>query len=149
VTDNGNGTFSWSYPTTGKLSDDVFITATDSAGLKGQIPFALDITDVAPTIKKLKVSPKKVKAGKKPKVKLTLSEPAKVEFKIKRAKPKKPKVTDKLSKDFAEAGKQATKLKAKFKRKALPPGKYKLTAKATDSGGLTSKRAKTSFTLKR
>jgi FtsP/CotA-like multicopper oxidase with cupredoxin domain len=46
VTDTGGGTWSWSYPTTGAPNESglVYVTATDSGGLKGQVAFNLTVT---------------------------------------------------------------------------------------------------------
>jgi len=45
VTDTGGGTWSWSYPTTGAPNESqlVYVTATDSGGLKGQVAFSLTV----------------------------------------------------------------------------------------------------------
>ena len=158
VTDTGGGTWSWTYPTVGEQSKIVYITATDSAGLRGQIPFQLDVIDQPPAISNLKVKPKKVKASggkkrdgtlelkkaKKAKIKFTLSEPANVKFKLKRT-PKKKGGKKNFSKDLATAGKQTVKLKTK----GLPAGKYKLTAQATDPAGLQGGKATTKFKVKK
>ena len=129
----------------------VYITATDSQGLKGQIPFQLNINglppvDAAPAITKLKVRPKTMTLANakknRAKVKLTLSEAAKVKFKAKRTKPKRPNASKKFGKGL-DAGKQRLRLKSK----KLPPGKYKLIARATDGGGLRSKKATTKFKI--
>ena len=50
VTDNGGGTFTWKYPTGTDNTQDVFVTATDSTGLKGQTAFALQVTNTPPTL---------------------------------------------------------------------------------------------------
>ena len=48
VTDTGGGTWSWSYPTTGAPNESqlVYVTATDSAGLKGQVAFSLTVGEI-------------------------------------------------------------------------------------------------------
>ncbi len=157
VTDTGGGTWSWTYPTVGEQSKIVYITATDSAGLRGQIPFQLNVNDQPPSISKLKVKPKKIKASgkkrdarlelkkaKKAKITFNLSEPSKVKFKLKRT-PKKKGAKKSFSKDLKAAGKQSVKLKTK----GLPAGKYKLTAQATDPAGLVGGKVTTKFKIKK
>ena len=48
VTDTGGGTWSWSYPTTGAPNESqlVYVTATDAAGLKGQVAFSLIVGEI-------------------------------------------------------------------------------------------------------
>ncbi|MFL5832225.1 MAG: multicopper oxidase domain-containing protein [Solirubrobacteraceae bacterium] len=48
VVDNGGGNFKWSLPTGAHNSQFVYLTATDSNGLKSQIPFFLKIVNVGP-----------------------------------------------------------------------------------------------------
>jgi FtsP/CotA-like multicopper oxidase with cupredoxin domain len=50
VTDTGSGEYTWTYPTGGDSSRIVYITATDSGGRKGQIPFQLKIDNTAPQL---------------------------------------------------------------------------------------------------
>ncbi|HEV7769334.1 MAG TPA: multicopper oxidase domain-containing protein [Solirubrobacterales bacterium] len=173
VVDNGNGTFTWTYPTTAADSTQiVYVTATDSNGLKGQIPFYLKVNpgstpaaNVAPVLKRLRVTPKRflsargktklqranvsARVRRGAKIGFTLSEPAKVRFVVKRLVPRRPRVkTVTFSRNIKKAGKRTVRFTANFKRRgALPPGKYKLTAQATDSGGLKSKQASTRFKI--
>ena len=92
---------------------------------------------------------KKRKKGAK--IRFTLTEAAKVKFEIKRLRPKRPKVkAPKFSRNVKKAGKRAIAFSGRFKRTgALPPGKYKLTARATDAAGRKSKRASTTFKIVR
>jgi len=174
VTDHGGGRYTWSYPTGGADSTQmVYVTATDSHGLRSQIPLYLKVnpsaaTDSAPALSKLRVVPKRFAAvGSKPKrkkraggskrkprgakIKFALSEPAKVQFTVKRVAPKRPRVkAQRFSRDFKRGGNVAMRFSGRFKRSgALPPGKYALTAKATDRGGLGSRTASTRFTILR
>jgi FtsP/CotA-like multicopper oxidase with cupredoxin domain len=51
VTDNGGGKWSWKdVPTAADSSGLIFVTATDSGGLKGQTAFQLEITNTPPTL---------------------------------------------------------------------------------------------------
>jgi FtsP/CotA-like multicopper oxidase with cupredoxin domain len=173
IADKGNGTYAWTYPTgAADTSRIVYVTATDSKGLKGQIPFYLGVTgggtiaNVAPVLSKLKVTPKRLlparaatklkraNASKKKrklgaKIRFRLSEPAKVQFTLKRIAPKRPRLKAvKFSRSFKSGGKKAVFFSARFKaRGALPAGKYKLTARAVDSGGLKSKQLQTRFVV--
>ncbi len=179
VADNGGGKYTWTYPTSStETSQLVYITGTDSHGLKGQIPFYLQVGPnqaQPPVLKKLKVTPKAFaaakgitklkrastsKKGKKKKkrgakIRFGLSKPAKVQFTLKRVKPKRPKVkAPKFSRQIKKAGNSAVRFTGRFKKgkkkkKPLPPGKYRLTAQATDSGGLKSKRLTTTFKILR
>jgi FtsP/CotA-like multicopper oxidase with cupredoxin domain len=172
VTDNGEGKYTWTYPTSFTEANQlVYITGTDSHGLKGQIPFYLQIgPNQAPVLNKLKVTPKvfaaakaktklkrastskkKKKKKRGAKIRFNLSEPAKVQFTLKRVRPRKPKVkTPKFSRQVTKVGNSAIRFTGRFKKKsALPPGKYKLTAQATDNGGLQSRRLTTTFKILR
>jgi len=171
VTDTGGGTYSWSFATGTSDTQIVYVTATDSNGLKGQIPFYLKIDKSgAPVLKKLKVAPKtfapakavtkykrasasKRKVRRGAKIWFRLSKPAKVNFTVKRINPKRPKVkVKKFSRKIKKAGKRKVWFTARFKagkkKKALPPGKYKLTAQAFASGK-RSKRLGTRFRIVR
>ncbi len=173
VVDNGGGKYTWSLPTTSSTATQiVYVTGTDSHGLKGQIPFYLKmngapVTNTSPVVKHLRVRPKsftvghgntklkRAAAGKaKHKrggatIKFSLSEAAKVQFTIKRVAPKRPKLKlKKLSRSFKSGGNKKLRFSGRFKHGgALPAGKYKLTAQAIDSGGLRSKRVSTRFKI--
>ncbi|MEX2108245.1 MAG: multicopper oxidase domain-containing protein [Solirubrobacterales bacterium] len=174
VTDNGGGKYTWTYPTTSADSTQiVYVTATDSNGLKGQIPLYLKVNpapapNVKPVIKKLRVVPrkfavakgftklklastsKKAKKRRGTKIRFTLSEPARVKFTVKRLRPKRPKVKVRtFSRNMKKGGKKTVRFTGRFKGKkgTLPSGKYKLIAQATDSGGLKSKRRSTRFKI--
>ncbi|MDX6582439.1 MAG: hypothetical protein QOI10_1623 [Solirubrobacterales bacterium] len=163
VTDTGGGTWAWTQTLgTEETSKFVYITATDSKGLKGQAPFQLNVNPTAPKITGLKVDPKKFyptksamsltrNGKKKPKgstIKFNLSKGSTVSFAIDKLKPKKPKVSQKTFSRGLTAGDQAIKLTGNFNGKKLPKGKYQLTALATDSGGLQSAAATTTFKVK-
>ncbi len=173
VVDNGGGKYTWTYPTsTADASRIVYVTATDSKGLKGQIPFYLGVTgaapvaNVAPVLSRLKVTPKRLSPARAAtklkrantskkkrklgaKIRFRLSEPAKVQFTLKRVAPKRPRMkTLKFSRNFQAGGKKAVRFTARFKRRgALAAGKYKLTAQAVDPGGLRSRRLQTRFVV--
>ncbi len=172
VADNGGGNFTWTYPTAYTEADQlVYVTATDAGGLKGQVPFYMRTTpNQAPVMTKLKVRPKKFaaakartklkasiskkkkKGGKKKraaKIRFNLSEPAAVQFTLKRVRPKKPRIKiPAFSRDVARTGSIAVGFTGRFKRKKpLPPGKYRLTARATDPGGLQSGQLATVFRI--
>jgi hypothetical protein len=53
VHDNGSGHYTWTFPTGPAPSQIVYITATDTSGLKAQIPFSLDVNDLGPPVLKL------------------------------------------------------------------------------------------------
>jgi FtsP/CotA-like multicopper oxidase with cupredoxin domain len=162
VTDNGGGgNWTWTYKAGAEdTSKMVYVTATDSKGLKGQFPFQLNVNPTAPTIDTLKVTPKKFApkgskkphaAAKKKKKKATisfnLSKASNVNFTVKRIKPKKPKKAAKTFTQTLTAGAQAVKFTGRFNNKALPRGKYSLTAVATDTGGRVSTVASTKFKI--
>jgi hypothetical protein len=162
VTDNGGGgNWTWTYKAGAEdTSKMVYVTATDSQGLKGQVPFQLKVNPTAPTIDTLKVTPKKFTpkgskkphaAAKKKKKKATisfnLSKASNVNFTVKRIKPKKPKKAAKTFTQTLTAGAQAVKFTGRFNNKALPPGKYSLTAVATDTGGRVSAPVSTKFKI--
>ncbi len=176
VADNGGGKYTWTFPTSAvDHTQLVYVTGTDSHGLKGQIPFYLKVNpgptpaiDEAPTLKKLKLTPmafrparsitklkrpsiSKAKAKKGgAKIWFRISEPARVQFTLKRLKPKRPKVTKKFSRTVKAAGKRKVNFSGRFKKGgALPPGKYKLSAQATDSAGQRSKKVSTGFKILR
>jgi FtsP/CotA-like multicopper oxidase with cupredoxin domain len=167
---NGIGSYTWTFPTTGSTgSQIVYVTATDSNGLKGQIPFSLKVNgtpNTAPVLKKLKVVPKTFKPSAKKtkvnatiskkakrgaKIKFNLSEAATVKFTVKKLKPKKPKLKKptSFSRTVKSGGNKVVKFSGRIKNRKLPPGKYKLIAQATDSGGLKSKSVTTKFKIVR
>ena len=163
VVDNGGGNYTWTNPTSSTdTSRLVYVTATDSHGLEGQIPFSLQVgpaganqardqENQAPVLRKLKLTPKVFAAAKATTIRFNLSEPATVRFTVKRVRPRKPKMkTSSFSRQVKKAGNVAIGFTARFKRKKpLPPGKYRLTAQATDGGGLKSKRLSTTFRIVR
>ncbi|HET6998252.1 MAG TPA: multicopper oxidase domain-containing protein [Solirubrobacterales bacterium] len=178
IVDNGDGRFTWTAPTSSSDSSQlVYITATDSRGLKGQIPFYLQVgpaapeqlpgpKNQAPILAGLKVTPKVFAAAKGTtklrqanasrkkrgtKIHFNLSESASVRFTVKRVRPKNPRVsTPSFSRQVSKAGSATIGFTGRFKKKkALPPGKYQLTAEATDSGGLKSKPLTTTFRIVR
>jgi hypothetical protein len=173
VTDRLGGQYTWNFTTgANEGSHLVFITATDSHGLKGQIPLYLNVNAVnapnqKPVLKKLRVIPKKFapakgttklkradaskRKGGGAKISFHISEAAKVQFTIKRLIPKRPKVkVPTFSRRVKSGGKKTVRFTGRFKRTgALKAGKYKLTALASDSGGLKSKRVSTTFKIVR
>jgi FtsP/CotA-like multicopper oxidase with cupredoxin domain len=48
VHDNGGGNYTWTFPTGAAASQVVYVTATNASGLKGQIPFFLQIKNLGP-----------------------------------------------------------------------------------------------------
>ncbi len=173
VTDNGGGKYTWTYPTSSADSTQiVYVTATDSNGLKGQIPLYLKVNpapvlpNTAPGLTRLRVTPKRFtpasgvtkksanvskRARRGTTIRFTLSEQANVQFTVKRVAPRRPRLKVKtFRRNVKTAGNKKVRFTARFKRSgALRPGKYKLTARATDSGGLKSKRRSTTFTIVR
>jgi FtsP/CotA-like multicopper oxidase with cupredoxin domain len=172
VANSSGGKYTWTYPTSAATTSGViYVTATDSHGLKGQIPFYLTVSSTAvtntrPVLKKLRVIPKRfapsrgmtklkrasASKGKRhgARVRFTLSEGAKVQFSLKRLVPKRPHVkAPKFSRQFKQGGKKALRFTGRFRRGALPAGRYKLFAQARDSGGLKSKRVSTRFKIVR
>ncbi|HEX5712188.1 MAG TPA: multicopper oxidase domain-containing protein [Solirubrobacterales bacterium] len=167
LVDHGNGRFTWTDPKPAPGGQLVYITATDSNGLKGQIPFYLEAGDPGPTpapvaklpapglvdeppvLKSLKLTPKRFKTKNGTKIRFNLSEPASVQFTVKRIRPRKPKVQPPaFSRPVAKAGDTAIGFNGRLKRnRSLPPGKYRITATATDSGGLKSAPSATTFVI--
>jgi FtsP/CotA-like multicopper oxidase with cupredoxin domain len=156
VTDTGGGNWSWTYTAgTEETSKFVYITATDAPGNKGQAPFQLNVNPTAPTIGGLVVDPKKFKPSKdsmkKPpkgsKIRFDLSKASTVDFTVSKLKPKKPKVSQKAFSRTLTSGAQAVTLTGRFNGKALPKGKYQLTAQATDAEGRASSQATTTFKI--
>jgi FtsP/CotA-like multicopper oxidase with cupredoxin domain len=176
VVDNGGGKYTWTFPTTASTPTQiVYVTATDSHGLKGQIPFFLTLkkgapsNNTSPAIKHLRVVPKSFAVGKGTtklkrasaskakhrrggaKIKFNLSEASTVTFRIKRVAPKRPHLSAKaISRKFKSGGNKSVGFSGRFKHGGpLPPGKYKLTAQAVDGGGLRSKRVTAGFKIHR
>jgi FtsP/CotA-like multicopper oxidase with cupredoxin domain len=165
---NGIGSYTWTFPAADH-SQIVYVTATDSNGLKGQIPFSLKVNgsaNAAPVLKKLKVVPKTFRASAKKtkvnatiskkakkgtKIKFNLSEAATVKFTVRKLKPKKPKLKKPTSfnRTVKSGGNKVVKFSGRIKNRKLPPGKYKLIAQATDSGGLKSPQVTTKFKIVR
>jgi FtsP/CotA-like multicopper oxidase with cupredoxin domain len=179
VADSGGGRYTWTGPAAAS-SQVVYITATDSKGLKGQIPFylqvgpggpgqppvprAADPKDQAPVLEGLTLTPRvfataggTTKLGatasqkRGAKIRFKLSEPAAVRFTLKRVRPKNPRVqAPSFRRQVEKAGKATIGFSGRFKKAgALPPGKYRLTAEATDSGGLKSVSRTTTFRIVR
>jgi FtsP/CotA-like multicopper oxidase with cupredoxin domain len=173
VTDNGGGKYTWTYSTSkADASRLVFITGTDSHGLKGQIPFYLNVSTARnrrPVLKKLKVIPRKFAPAhavtkfkraessrrrhkrRGARIFFRISEAAKVQFTVKRVRPRRPRLkVTKFSRRVKKGGKRKVRFTGRFKRTgALPRGVYKLTARAIDSGHLKSKRVSTKFKIVR
>lgn len=120
-----------------------------------------------PVVTKPSVSPSTVKSGKSFKIKFTLSETASVNIAIekasagKKSKGKCVKPTRKLRKKknctryakvttlshLGTVGANSVKFKGKVGKKALKPGKYRVSIVATDAAGNASKAATKSFTV--
>ena len=128
MTDEGGGDYTWRFrrPTGGDRV--IHLTATDSNGLKGQIPFFLDKW---PEISRLRVKGNRIR--------FKLTEDARVRFKLRR-------VGGGASKSFRRNFNRGGRKKVRLPR-GLPPGLYKLTAQATDDSGLKSRKYRKSFTL--
>ncbi len=178
VVDNGSGKYIWTYPTSfSETSRLVYITATDSHGLKDQIPFQLRVGSAAsgqtpppkdraraPVLTKLRLTPRafavaaattklrgaaagKLRRGST--IRFTLSEPAIVRFAVKRLRPARPRVNaPSFTRRVKQAGDAATTFTGRLKDGALPVGKYRLTAQAA-SGTLKSRRLATTFRIRR
>jgi len=179
VADDGGGRYTWTYPTPASASSGlVYVTATDSHGLKDQIPFYLRVGPAAPgqappaqssqpqgpVLRDLTVTPRafaaaramtKLAAASKKKlgarIGFSLSEPASVRFAVNRLRPREPKLkAPSFSRQLSRAGKETVGFSARFKKSgALPPGRYRLTAEATDAAGLKSAAVTTTFTIVR
>lgn len=104
-----------------------------------------DPTDDRPVITRLTVTPKKARSllRVKPAIKVSITEAAKVAFRITRKSTKA-----KRFKTTVPAGTSTVRIPKKI-RKTLKPGSYRLTAMATDSAGQSSASMKTSFKLVR
>ena len=181
VVDRGDGRYTWTGPAPAE-SQVAYITATDSNGLKGQIPFYLQVgpgepglppaprapgpKDEAPVLEGLALTPKAFAAGRGTtklrqaaasrrkrgaKIRFELSEPAAVRFTVERIRPRNPRVrAPSFSRQVLKAGKATVGFSARFaKAGALPPGKYRLTAAATDGGGLKSAPRMATFRIVR
>lgn len=185
VTDHGGGRYTWRGAASSlDASRLVYITATDSNGLNGQIPLyvqgvpdaprpgpgagtaAATDQDRAPVLERLRVTPRafvaanarakgrKASASRKrrgTKIRFVLSEPATVRFVVKRVRPRKPqRKAVAFSHRVRRAGPATIRFSGRFKKSgALPPGKYRLTAEATDGAGLKSAPRLTTFRVVR
>jgi FtsP/CotA-like multicopper oxidase with cupredoxin domain len=184
VADHGDGTFTWTDPSPSPGGQLVYVTATDSHGLKDQIPFYLQAgaapgsgsrpapsanaepPNQAPVLTGLKVTPSafaatraltKLQASTSKKrrrgatIGFGLSEPASVQFSVKRTRPRAPRAKVIVFKrQVTKPGPSAIGFSARFRKaQPLPPGRYRLSAEATDGGGLRSKPLSTTFTIVR
>ena len=181
VVGNGNGRFTWTEPNPTPGGEQiVYITATDSNGLKAQIPFSLQVgpaspggspqapaaRDQAPVLDRLRLTPKVFAAAtaaatklqatvskrrRGARIRFRLSEPAAVRFTVERIRPRKPRLkAQSFSRRVTRAGDVALGFSGRFRKaQALAPGKYRLTAAATDGGGLESTPLATTFTIVR
>ena len=127
ITDDGGGEYTWRLRRPRGADRVVYLTATDSNGLKGQIPFHLNKW---PEITRLRERGNKLR--------FKLSEDAKVRIKIRRVGGGARK---NIRRNFNRAGAK------KIKLRGLPPGLYRLTAVATDDTGLKSRKYKLRFGL--
>ena len=98
---------------------------------------------------KLQATASKKKRGAR--IGFDLSEPASVRFTVKRTRPPTPKAKAIVfGRQVTKAGPTAIGFSARFKRgQPLSPGRYRLSAEATDSGGLKSAPLSTTFTILR
>jgi hypothetical protein len=133
VTDTGGGTFSWRWRRPRGGNRIVYITATDSNGLKGQIPLNLNKW---PEIRRLRVQPSQFMS--RARIRFILSEPARVRFVVRRGAARA-----RFRRNFRTQGRKSV----RFRAGALPPGLYTLTAVARDSSNLTSRRYSTRFRI--
>jgi FtsP/CotA-like multicopper oxidase with cupredoxin domain len=147
VVDNGGGRFTWTDPSPAPGSSQiVYVTVTDSNGLKSQIPFSLRVgrgapqsgreqpptaKNQAPVLERLRLTPRAfaaTAAAKKPratvskrrrgtKIRFRLSEPASVRFTVVRVRPGKPKPKARsFSRRVTVAGEVAFGFSGRFKR---------------------------------
>jgi hypothetical protein len=137
VTPTAPGRFSWVYLPRGG-NRIAYITATDSAGLRGQIPLNVNKW---PEIKGLRVKPNQFKRNAR--IRFRLTEPARVRFIVRRIAPPRPRVKLRFRRRFATQGRKSVRLRGG----PLPPGLYSLTAVAVDSSNLRSKRYSTQFRI--
>ena len=189
VSDHGGGRYTWTAPASSLgPSRLAYITATDSNGLKGQIPLYVqgvpdaprqgqgekqgqappagggEARDRAPVLKRLRVTPRvfaaprprakgrRANASRKKKrsrIRFALSEPATVRFAVRRVRPRKPKrKAVAFSRVVRHAGPTAIRFPGRIRKsRALPPGKYRLTARATDGRGQKSVPRRTTFRI--
>jgi hypothetical protein len=128
MTDEGGGDYTWRYRRPRGGDRVIHLTATDSNGLKGQIPFHLNKW---PEITRLRV-----RGGR---IRFKLSEDARVRFKLRR-------VGGGASKSFRRNFNRKGAKKVRLPR-GLPPGLYRLTAQATDDTGIKSRKYRKRFAL--
>jgi FtsP/CotA-like multicopper oxidase with cupredoxin domain len=105
VAGDGDGRYTWTYPTSAGVSNRlVYITATDSKGNAGQIPFYLRVGPAspsaaptavvavrnrAPVLRRLRVTPRTWKRKRGARIGFRLSEPATVRFAVTRLRPER------------------------------------------------------------
>ncbi len=173
VTTTGGGNYSWDLPNAGGSDRFVYITATDSAGLRSQMPFFLDLSaappgpepepepNLPPELTNLRIKPDAFRASgkdtpeqrKKKKgteIRFFLSEPATVNFKIKHKPPKNSKKKRQPAQKFIRElgpGEQAVRYTGTVDGEKFKPGKFQLFAEAVDDGGLKSAKPKVSFKI--
>lgn len=73
IVDNGSGAWTWTFPTGTAGSQIVYITATDSGGRKGQIPFFLQVDNTPPAL--ILPGPQSVAAGSSPSIPVSATDP--------------------------------------------------------------------------
>ncbi len=152
ITQTGSGNFSWRLRKPRGGDKVVYMTATDTNGLKGQIPLHLNKW---PEISRLRVAPKVFDAGGPPtrkfarvtkkgaKIRFNLTEGAVVKFSARRVGGGGSAT---FRRRFSRAGKKKVKFTGRFRGSGeLPPGLYRLTARAKDFTGLPSGKYKTTF----
>jgi len=190
VVDDGEGKYTWTYPTAADESSKlVYVTATDSKGNKGQIPFYLRVGPAAPgvapspvvtmskrapVLRHLRVRPRIWRRKRGTRIRFHLSEPATVRFVVRRLRPKRSRHRHRRHRraragrarhrhrklrsfSFRRRVRRAGNVAIRFhgrigrrkRRRLLPPGRYRLTAQASDGARLRSKRRTTVFRIVR
>jgi FtsP/CotA-like multicopper oxidase with cupredoxin domain len=159
VTNNGGGTFTWRLRNPRGGNRLIYINATDSNGLKGQIPLNMN---KFPELTRLRVVPKHFKVGggltrrtgtvakrkKGAKIRFGLSEAAKVKFTVRRLVRGKPRgKATKFSRTFKAQGKKKVKFTGHFRGGNLTPGDYVLKAVAIDNTNLRSRKYSKKFSV--
>lgn len=129
---------------TSSPGDHVFtVTSTDLVGNTSTKSVTYNVpagssAPVAPVLSALKIKPAKFKARKGARVSFRLSKAATVTFTV------KGKTKGKFTRK-AKRGANRFTFRGKVGRKTLKPGKYKLSARAKDAGGLQSKTLTKAF----
>jgi hypothetical protein len=94
----------------------------------------------APVVSKLTFRPKRLRRGHRATVRFTISEPARVRLGFAKRKGKRYRAAGSLTRTV-----KAGAVKLTFRRRALKPGRYRLTVVATDAAGRRSKAVRATF----